>query len=94
MTQELVREEGGTCDIHQVDVTSEESVAALFAAIPRMDLPGQELAAIGGRVPPLDAMPAGCRFAPRCHKAGPGCEAAQDLRPLRAGHAVRCHLAT
>ena len=68
--------------------------AALFAAIPRMDLPGQELAAIGGRVPPLDAMPAGCRFAPRCHKAGPGCEAAQDLRPLRAGHAVRCHLAT
>ena len=33
MTQELVRAEDGTCDIHQVDVTSEESVAALFAAI-------------------------------------------------------------
>ena len=39
---------------------------ALFAAIPRMDRPAEALTAIPGRVPPLDAMPAGCRFPPRC----------------------------
>jgi NAD(P)-dependent dehydrogenase (short-subunit alcohol dehydrogenase family) len=39
-------------------------VVAQFAAIPRMDLAHQDLAAIPGRVPPLDAMPAGCRFLP------------------------------
>jgi oligopeptide/dipeptide ABC transporter ATP-binding protein len=67
---------------------------ALFAAIPRMDIDGQELAAIPGRVPSLDGMPAGCRFAPRCGLVREGCEAAQSLTPLRDGHRVRCHVAT
>ncbi len=67
---------------------------ALFAAIPRMDIEGQELAAIGGRVPPLDAMPAGCRFAPRCSLARAGCDRPQELRPAGAGHVARCHVAT
>jgi oligopeptide/dipeptide ABC transporter ATP-binding protein len=67
---------------------------ALFAAIPRMDLDGQELAAIPGRVPPLDAMPAGCRFAPRCTLARAGCERPQSLAPTRDGHLARCHVAT
>ncbi len=66
---------------------------ALFAAIPRMDLPDQALTAIQGRVPPLDAMPAGCRFAPRCPAARAGCEAPQVLRDVGAGHEVRCHVA-
>jgi oligopeptide/dipeptide ABC transporter ATP-binding protein len=66
---------------------------ALFAAIPRMDLEGQELVAIGGRVPPLDAMPAGCRFAPRCPLVRAGCEAPQSLAAIAAGHEARCHLA-
>ncbi len=85
-------EEGGVEDIFARP--SHPYTSALFAAIPRMDLPGQELAAIRGRVPPLDAMPTGCRFAPRCPKAGPGCDAAQTLRPLSTTHQVRCHLAT
>ncbi|MBN8905170.1 MAG: ABC transporter ATP-binding protein [Rhodospirillales bacterium] len=67
---------------------------ALFAAIPRMDRDAQELAAIPGRVPPLDAMPAGCRFAPRCPLAQAGCEQPQVLAPVEAGHAARCHVAT
>jgi oligopeptide/dipeptide ABC transporter ATP-binding protein len=67
---------------------------ALFAAIPRMDIEGQELAAITGRVPALDAMPAGCRFAPRCPLAQAGCEAPQALLGSEAAHAVRCHVAT
>jgi peptide/nickel transport system ATP-binding protein/oligopeptide transport system ATP-binding protein len=66
---------------------------ALFAAIPRMDLDGQELAAIPGRVPPLDAMPAGCRFAPRCTLAQSGCEEPQLLSDVGGGHAARCHVA-
>ena len=67
---------------------------ALFAAIPRMDLDGQELQAIPGRVPPLDAMPAGCRFQPRCPLARPGCEQPQVLAPAAPGHLARCHVAT
>jgi oligopeptide/dipeptide ABC transporter ATP-binding protein len=67
---------------------------ALFATIPRMDLEGQALAAIPGRVPSLDAMPAGCRFAPRCPLARAGCEREQVLRPSGPGHLARCHVAT
>jgi peptide/nickel transport system ATP-binding protein len=67
---------------------------ALFAAIPRMDVEGQELAAIPGRVPALDEMPAGCRFAPRCSMVRAGCERKQALAPAAAGHLARCHVAT
>jgi oligopeptide/dipeptide ABC transporter ATP-binding protein len=66
---------------------------ALFAAIPRMDRDAQELAAIAGRVPPLDAMPAGCRFMPRCPLARAGCERPQVLAAVGEGHEVRCHVA-
>jgi peptide/nickel transport system ATP-binding protein len=67
---------------------------ALFAAIPRMDRDAQELAAIPGRVPPLDAMPAGCRFQPRCPLARDGCEQPQVLARFGDGHLARCHVAT
>ena len=67
---------------------------ALFAAIPRMDIDGQDLAAIRGRVPALDAMPAGCRFAPRCLLKRAGCEAPQSLAPTGPDHLARCHVAT
>jgi oligopeptide/dipeptide ABC transporter ATP-binding protein len=67
---------------------------ALFAAIPRMDRDAQDLAAIPGRVPPLDAMPAGCRFAPRCPLAQIGCEQPQILADVTPLHLARCHVAT
>jgi oligopeptide/dipeptide ABC transporter ATP-binding protein len=67
---------------------------ALFDAIPRLDTPDQALAAIPGRVPPLDAMPKGCRFAPRCPLKRSGCEAEQSLAEVSPGHAARCHVAT
>ena len=67
---------------------------ALFAAIPRLDQSEQELSAIGGRVPPLDQMPQGCRFAPRCPLAQDGCEVPQPLVALAANHAARCHVTT
>ncbi len=67
---------------------------ALFSAIPRLDQPDQALSAIPGRVPPLDAMPQGCRFAPRCALKRAGCEREQVLAEVGAGHAARCHVAT
>jgi peptide/nickel transport system ATP-binding protein len=67
---------------------------ALIAAIPRMDRDAQNLVAIPGRVPPLDAMPDGCRFAPRCPLARTGCEMPQVLVPLAEDHMARCHVAT
>ena len=66
---------------------------ALFAAIPRLDRPDAPLAAIPGRVPPLDAMPVGCRFAPRCPLRREGCEQEQALTPFARNHDVRCHVA-
>ncbi len=67
---------------------------SLFAAIPRMDQDEQALVAITGRVPPLDAMPPGCRFQPRCALARPGCEQPQVLAEAAPGHLARCHVAT
>lgn len=67
---------------------------ALFSAIPRMDRAEQTLAAIPGRVPPLDDMPRGCRFAPRCSLRRSGCEAPQVLAAAAPGHLARCHVAT
>ena len=67
---------------------------ALFEAIPRMDLDGQELVAIPGRVPGLDEMPNGCRFEPRCPLARKGCEMPQVLAAVEVGHLARCHVAT
>ena len=67
---------------------------ALFSAIPRMDRAEQSLAAIPGRVPPLNYMPKGCRFAPRCPLCREGCEAPQVLGPAAPRHLARCHVAT
>jgi oligopeptide/dipeptide ABC transporter ATP-binding protein len=57
--------------------------------------PGQRLRAIDGTVPPLDARPAGCAFAPRCREARPGCA---SVRPreiaLTESRRVTCHLFT
>ena len=67
---------------------------ALFSAIPRMDRAEQVLAAIPGRVPPLNDMPTGCRFAPRCPLRRQGCEAPQVLAAAAPRHLARCHIAT
>jgi peptide/nickel transport system ATP-binding protein len=64
---------------------------ALFAAMPRADERGRPLAAIEGQVPSSGAMPAGCRFAPRCPFAIAPCEAAYPpLREIKSGHWIAC----
>jgi peptide/nickel transport system ATP-binding protein len=64
---------------------------ALFAALPDMSRRGARLATIPGQVPTLAAMPAGCRFAPRCTLAIARChEEEPPLRPLGPGHEAAC----
>ncbi|MDE2005964.1 MAG: ABC transporter ATP-binding protein [Rhodospirillales bacterium] len=66
----------------------------LIASAPRAAAPRARLAAIEGTVPTPDAMPAGCRFHPRCALTEPACEAApQVLRDFGAGHEARCRRA-
>ena len=64
---------------------------ALFAAMPRADERGRPLAAIEGQVPAPNAMPPGCRFAPRCPFAVSECtEAYPPLREIKPDHWVSC----
>ncbi len=52
----------------------------LLESIPRLDLKGQELAAIGGLPPNLMKIPPGCAFNPRCTMTQDICR--RDLPPL------------
>ena len=65
--------------------------SGLLRSLPRLSERRAALPSIPGRVPSPDAMPAGCRFAPRCAHAQAACEAPQTLQPLASpAHAVRC----
>ena len=64
----------------------------LIASLPRMTPKGQRLYTIRGTVPNLRAMPAGCRFAPRCERACKRCwEEKPLLQDIGNGHLCRCH---
>jgi len=68
---------------------------ALLRSIPRLDRDGADLAAIPGQVPPIDRMPGGCRFAPRCPYREAACETVVPvLAPLGGdpAHLVRCRV--
>ncbi|MBI2305732.1 MAG: ABC transporter ATP-binding protein [Rhodocyclales bacterium] len=66
---------------------------ALFAALPDLSRRGMRLQTIAGQVPTLAAMPAGCRFAPRCPHAWERCRSeSPDWSAAGEGHRVRCHL--
>jgi peptide/nickel transport system ATP-binding protein len=65
----------------------------LMSSVPSLGGRSGRLAAIPGMVPTVDALPAGCRFAPRCPFATPACSAAAPaLRRVGAdaGHAAAC----
>jgi peptide/nickel transport system ATP-binding protein len=66
----------------------------LMAAVPTLQRAGERLAAIPGRVPPLNQPFAGCRFVDRCaHAFGPCAATPPEWSKLGEGHAVRCYLA-
>ena len=63
----------------------------LLASIPRLEGPIERLDAIPGQVPPPEAMPAGCRFAPRCRYVVDACRAASPpLAPRGPSRAAAC----
>lgn len=67
--------------------------SGLIGAIPRASQGSERLTSIPGRVPGLDEMPEGCRFAPRCPYAQAVCiEKHPDLQEL-SGRWARCHFA-
>ncbi len=65
----------------------------LLAALPNTEKRGGRLAAIPGKVPPLNQLFTGCRFADRCPWAHAACVAAPPplFEPVEA-HQVRCVL--
>ncbi|WP_133126993.1 ABC transporter ATP-binding protein [Legionella nagasakiensis] len=65
----------------------------LLVSLPSFAKRGQQLQAIGGAVPVLDAMPAGCRFHPRCaHVFAPCASVEPPLQEPQSARFVRCHL--
>ncbi len=66
---------------------------ALLRALPDADRRGEPLTAIGGTVPALTQVFAGCRFAPRCASAMTHCaNTVPTLDALTPSHSVRCLL--
>lgn len=63
---------------------------ALLAARPRLHGPRGALVPIEGSVPTAGAMPAGCRFRPRCPKAMEACASPPPLLATGPGHLVAC----
>ena len=61
----------------------------LLAARPRRDASREWLNTIPGRVPTLDMMPSGCRFAARCERRQDKCRQEPPLIPMNDGRA-RC----
>jgi oligopeptide/dipeptide ABC transporter ATP-binding protein len=66
----------------------------LLKAFPDLSQPEKRLISIPGYPPRLDALPAGCRFAPRCPLAFDRCSVdLPQLHSLNGGdHIVSCHL--
>ncbi|NOZ62778.1 MAG: dipeptide ABC transporter ATP-binding protein [Calditrichaeota bacterium] len=67
---------------------------AMLEAMPRTD-PNQKKAgkSLTGDIPSPVQIPAGCRFHPRCPKKFSQCtQLSPDLKMVKKGHWVRCHL--
>ena len=63
----------------------------LLGATVHPGLRGRRLATIPGAPPSLEALPAGCAFAPRCPEAEPAClEGVPALRSPAPGRFARC----
>ena len=91
----LVMYGGRMAEYASADVIYNEAVhpytRRLLLAFPDIEDPRAELAAIPGHPPPLDNLPPGCRFEPRCGLALDEC---RRIRPepveVTPGHWVSC----
>jgi peptide/nickel transport system ATP-binding protein len=65
----------------------------LLNAFPNISNLDAELASIPGAPPPLDKLPPGCRFEPRCLERIPLCQRlAPPVEAVRPGHYASCHI--
>jgi peptide/nickel transport system permease protein len=92
----LVMYGGKTAEYASVDTIYNEPVhpytQRLLQAFPDIDNPTSTLVSIPGFPPPLDALPQGCRFEPRCHCKSDICSVESPLLvPVKSGHFVACH---
>jgi len=92
----LVMYGGKTAEYASVDVIYNEPLhpytQRLLRAFPDVDNPTSSLASIPGFPPPLDALPPGCRFEPRCHRKSDVCAVeSPPLVAVKPGHYVACH---
>ena len=84
-----VVEQGPVDDI--LDTPRHPYTHGLIGSIPSANIPGQRLYQIPGMTPPIDRMPRGCRFRPRCPNAQPLCQEPVALREIGAGRQLRCN---
>ena len=86
-------ETGPTRDIF--DDAHHPYASALLDSIPRLEVRGQRLPAIGGQPPVLVDLPSGCPFAPRCAHAMDACrETYPAAVEVGDAHSVSCWLHT
>jgi oligopeptide/dipeptide ABC transporter ATP-binding protein len=93
----LVMYGGVTAEYADVDTiynkASHPYTQELLKAFPDLTKPKKKLSSIPGYPPRLEALPAGCRFAPRCPAAFARCHTEQpSLRALSEMHFASCHL--
>lgn len=65
---------------------------ALLEAFPDHSKPRKKLLSLPGTPPKLDALPAGCRFAPRCQHAFKRCHQEKPLLLKQPNGSASCHL--
>jgi oligopeptide/dipeptide ABC transporter ATP-binding protein len=64
----------------------------LIDAFPDVDQPNSSLASIPGHPPPLNDLPPGCRFEPRCHRRLDICTTVSPpLTAFEANHLAACY---
>ena len=73
-----------------IDAPKHPYTVGLLKARPNREVRAQRLESIPGRVPALDMMPSGCRFAPRCPRAQDTCAEEPGLLPQDLEHQYRC----
>jgi len=93
----LVMYGGVTAEYSDVDTIFNEPkhpyTQELLKAFPDLSNPRETLASIPGYPPRLDALPPGCRFAPRCPLAFDRCHTEMPkLHTVARNHAASCHL--
>ena len=93
----LVMYGGVTAEYADVDVIYNSArhpyTQELLKAFPDLTKPKKKLSSIPGYPPRLDALPAGCRFAPRCPVAIARCHTEQPaLHRITDAHVTTCHL--